>query len=124
MGNLIKNNLLKSNNIDELIDKCTSSRYTKARISRLILSYLLDMKRIENVENYNYIRPLAFDDKGIEVLNLMKNNSEIPIVSKFSSYYKNNKNPLLDLELKASNLYNLHKSLVNEDFYISPFYKK
>lgn len=124
MGNLIKNNLLKSNNIDELIDKCTSSRYTKARISRLILSYLLDMKRIENVENYNYIRPIAFDDKGIEVLNLMKNNSEIPIVSKFSSYYKNNKNPLLDLELKASNLYNLHKSLVNEDFYISPFYKK
>lgn len=124
MENLIKNNLIKSNNIDELIDKCTSARYTKARISRFILSYLLDMEKISNVESYNYIRPLAFDSKGIQVLNLMKNNSEIPIVSKFSNYYKSNNNPLLNLELKASNLYNLNKTLVNEDFYISPFYKK
>ncbi len=124
MENLIKNNLIKSNNIDELIDKCTSARYTKARISRFILSYLLDMEKISNVESYNYIRPLAFDSKGIQVLNLMKNNSEIPIVSKFSNYYKSNNNPLLNLELKASNLYNLNETLVNEDFYISPFYKK
>lgn len=124
MENLIKNNLIKSNNVDELIDKCTSARYTKARISRFILSYLLDMEKISNVESYNYIRPLAFDSKGIQVLNLMKNNSEIPIVSKFSNYYKSNNNPLLNLELKASNLYNLNETLVNEDFYISPFYKK
>lgn len=124
LDNLIKKNLIKSESLDSLIDKSTSTRYTRSRISRFLLSYLLEMEKIEDEDKYNYIRPLAFDQKGIEVLNLMKTNSEIPIVSKFASYYKENKNPILDLEVKASNLYNLDKSIFNEDFYISPFYSK
>lgn len=124
LDNLIKKNLIKSESLDSLIDKSTSTRYTRSRISRFLLSYLLEMEKIEDEDKYNYIRPLAFDQKGIEVLNLMKANSEIPILSKFASYYKENKNPILDLEVKASNLYNLDKSIFNEDFYISPFYSK
>lgn len=73
-----------------------------------------------------YIRPLCFNENGARILSLLKESSGLPLVSKFSDFYIESSNPLLELELRASNLYNLltGKRVLNEDFFNSPIYLK
>lgn len=127
MGNLIRDRLQKSDSMEELIEKSKSSRYNRSRISRFILAYLLDLYE-EDVNQANfqtYLRPLAFDSRGLEILSMIKRKSSLPILGKFASAYKASPNILLDFELKASNLYNLFSnSRINEDFYRSVIKKE
>lgn len=122
MDNLIINNLKKASTLRELIKNSTSKRYTASRLKRFMLNYLLNVRSDINYD-YNdlYIRPLCFNDKGAEILSLLKKSSKLPLVSKFSDYYRDS-NPFLNLELRASNLYNLlnGKNIINEDFLKSP----
>lgn len=127
MGNLIRDRIKKSTSMEELIEKSISSRYNRSRISRFILAYLLNLQDEDlNKANFKpYLRPLAFDSKGLEILNTIKQKSSIQIISKFASAYKESPNKLLDFELRASNLYNLFTNTsVNEDFYRSVIKKE
>ncbi|WP_425540100.1 nucleotidyltransferase [Microaceticoccus formicicus] len=127
MDNLIINNLKTSSNLKELIDKLTSRRYTASRIKRFILNYLLNISSDMSFDYDNlYIRPLCFNEMGAKILSLLKDSSQLPLVSKFSDFYSECNNPLLELELRASNLYNLLHGIriVNEDFLKSPIHLK
>lgn len=115
---------LDAKNIYELIDRVSSKRHTRARISRLILEILLDtnMNLIKKALNTSYIRVLGMDTNGIEILRKIKNDKII----KFSDSYKKSSGILreiLDKEVFATNLYNLGKK-INEDFYKTPFILK
>lgn len=127
MDNLILNNLKSSAYLNELIDKSTSKRYTASRLRRFILNYILEIRSDMDFNHEDlYIRPLCFNEKGANILSLLKESSELPLIPKFSDFYRDNKNSFLDLELKASNLYNLlsGKNIINEDFIRSPIYLK
>lgn len=127
MDNLIINNLKSSTNLKELIDRLTSRRYTASRIKRFILNYLLNISSDMSFDYSDlYIRPLCFNENGARILSLLKESSGLPLVSKFSDFYIESSNPLLELELRASNLYNLltGKRVLNEDFFNSPIYLK
>lgn len=123
MDMLIKNKLIDVKTISELIVKASSKRHSKSRISRLIVSYLLDQKQddLEMAFDSLYIRPLSFNSNGRKILAQIKKGDKL--IDKFSKSYKND-NFLLNFELKASNLYNLGSHKYNEDFFKSPIYIK
>lgn len=118
MENLIGKALIKAKSFDSLVDMTSSKRYKKSRIQRFLFSYLLGLEKLdrEKLNRDLYIRPLAFTNKGTDIL---ANITGIKIVSKFADHYLGNS--LLDLELKSSNLYNFpYNNEFNQDFYISP----
>ena len=94
-----------------------------------------DMNNIKNIDSVPYIRILAFNDKGRQIIKSIKTNSDINIINKFSniSFSKDDEifQTLIDYDIKASNIYNLiyyksNQSLLKGpmDFYISPKYVK
>lgn len=120
--NLFTKNLLITDNIMELISLSTSRRYSKSRLARFILAYLLDLKRIEGIKNHLYVRPLAIKTESLDLLGLISQKSKIPLISKFNDFYRKKTNPILDLEIKTSNLYNINNKHYNSDF-TSPIIK-
>ena len=64
------------------------------------------MNKIKNVNNIPYIRILAFNDKGREIIKNIKTNSDINIINKFSniSFSKDDEvfKTLIDYDIKAS----------------------
>lgn len=124
LENRIFNNL-NACNVYDFINKVNSKRYTSSRIKRLMIEILLDIKRdiVKNALNVDYIRVLAMDDRGREILNLIKNEKII----KFKENYDKSSGvlkELMNIECKATNVYNLKNSIMNEDFTKSPYVKK
>ena len=124
LENRIFNNL-NACNVYDFINKVNSKRYTSSRIKRLMIEILLDIKRdlVKNALNVDYIRVLAMDDRGREILNLIKNEKII----KFKENYNKSSGvlkELMNIECKATNIYNLKNSILNEDFIKSPYVKK
>lgn len=119
----IKN--LNSNNIYDFINNVNSKRYTSARVRRLIIEILLDLKKdlIKSSLNTPYIRVLAMDDRGKEILNSIEEKKII----KFKESLDNSKGTLKEImnrELLSTNIYNLKNYIQNEDFIKSPYVKK
>lgn len=138
--NKIYQNIFQSLTLDDLKDSIKSKRYTMTKIKRILNNILLgitkdDIDKIKNVESIPYVRILAFNDKGREIIKKIKNSSDITIINKFSniSFSKDTDifKTLINYDIKASNIYNLiyyknNKNLLKGpmDFYISPKYIK
>lgn len=138
--NKIYQSIFKSSSLDDLKESIKSKRYTMTKVKRTLNNILLgitkdDMNNIKNIDNVPYIRILAFNDKGREIIKNIKNNSAVNIINKFSniSFSKDDKTfkTLIDYDIKSSNIYNLiyyknNKNLLKGpmDFYISPKYVK
>lgn len=127
--NLIKNNIFKFDNFEKFIDSIQSKRYKKVRIKRFLMNYILnvteDIKKLYEVSP-TYIKVLAFDEKGMEILRKIKNNSELKIITK-----NKDSNNLSDTEMKKFELENnarkIYKLLTNnsiEDKYINYFIER
>lgn len=138
--NKIYQSIFTSNTLTDLRESIKSKRYTMTKVKRTLNNILLgitknDMAKVKDINSVPYIRILAFNDKGREIIKKIKNNSEINIINKFSnvSFSKDDDifKTLIDYDIKASNLYNLiyYKNNINQlkgpmDFYISPKYVK
>ena len=124
LENRILNNL-NACNVYDFINKVNSKRYTSSRIKRLMIEILLDIRRdiVKKALNVDYIRVLAMDDRGREILNLIENDK---IIKFKENYDKSNGilKELMNIECKATNIYNLKNSIMNEDFTKSPYVKK
>ena len=108
----------------------------KRTLNNILLGITKDnINSIKNIDKVPYIRILAFNDKGREIIKTIKNNSDINIINKFSNitFSKDDSifNTLINYDIKASNMYNLiyyknNKNLLKGpmDFYISPKYVK
>lgn len=118
---------------DELVESLYTKNYTKTRIKRSLFHMLLDMRK-DDIFSFinssdNYIRILASNEKGFEILNKIKENSDTIIINNFSNSYKTNVSiidKMLDYEIKATNLYNLvlRDKTINEDFTKNLYIKK
>lgn len=130
LENRLANSLLYANNPLELINIMKSKRYTETRIRRILIEILLGLtKEYENISP-SYLRVLAFNSKGREILREMKQKSSLPIITKFSDFYntvsKENKLPL-NLEISSTNIYSQVQkekkfSSYNQEFTNSPYY--
>lgn len=122
---------INEDNINDFINLVSTKRYTKSRISRLINNIILDINKdlIRESFNTSYIRILAMDERGANIIKKIKNdNKDIFIINKFSSINSSKDLILKNIaqkELQASNIYNMHlNKIVNEDYFKSPYYYK
>ena len=69
--------------LDELYESIKTKRYTHSRIRRIILRAYLDITS-DMPKNPKYLRILAFNSKGREILCEMKKNAKLPIITKYS----------------------------------------
>lgn len=122
----IENRLLKSlfssGSYEELIFKVKSKRYTYNRISRLLLHILIGLTKEECQSiTIDYLRILGFSSQGQKYLNTIKKNIPLPIITG----YKKNISKLLDIELRATEIYSILTSsnLVKEEYRKKPIIK-
>ena len=137
--NKIYKSVFTSNSLDSLQQDIKSKRYTLTRVKRILNNILLgitkeDMNKVKSISYIPYVRVLAFNDNGREIIKQIKLNSDICIVNKFANIDFNSDDlfkTLINYDIKASNIYNLiyYKNNVDKlkgpmDYYLSPIYVK
>ena len=108
----LRKEILNSNNIDEYIKRIKTKRYTYNKISRMLLHILTNFTK-EKAKKYNeisYIRVLGINNTGRNILNNIKKEIEIPIISKITK----EKDPMLEYELEVDKIYYLKSTDTND----------
>lgn len=110
LENRIYKAIRECNSIEEIISQIKCKRYTYARLSRILTCAYLGVTEELSAEKPQYIRVLAFNDRGAQVLRQMKKSATLPIVmspardkNKLSDIGK----VLLEKDIQASDLYGL-----------------
>lgn len=122
--NLLNKNFDKT--LSETIDLSHNKRHSKARLRRFIFNYLLDIttEDVNSLDKINYIRPLAFNDKGRQVLKEIKDNSEIVILNNFTDIKDNCNKNLVNIDMKSYKLHNIRSKQLNSlDYTHMPYIK-
>ena len=129
LENFLKKNISTSKNFDEFLTASTVKRYSKFRIKRFLINLMLNMtkdkKQKISKEVLKFIRPLALNKDGAEILARLKN--DFYIVNSFSKYEKLStfKNSI-QAEINSSKFYYMPFSVNYEEilYKTSPIYKK
>ena len=89
----------------DFIKNSTSQRFTKSRIKRLMINYLLDNKTLLNEVDINFIKVLAFNENATK---LFKETNLNVIMQKKDIDKLNKENKIIfEQMIKASNLYSM-----------------
>lgn len=120
--NRIKKQISNSKTWPELVNNIKTKRYTYNKINRMLIHILTSFTKQEaNSITIDYIRVLGFNQKGKKHLNNLKKEIDIPIIT----HYKPNKSLLLDIELRATKIYDLvSKDNLTEKEFKNPPIKK
>ena len=135
----LENKIAKAANTStwsEAVTMIKSKRYPETRINRLLLQILLSSQEItfkEAIsEDPSYLRVLAFNDRGRQLLKKMRSTATLPIITKlgrnvFACESQNNKSFIssLKIDLSATTLFSLlqgNSLSYPADFKTSPFY--
>lgn len=100
---------------ESLITALKSKRYTRTRLQRILMYCLLNYKK-ETAQALDqcgpqYLRVLAFSEKGQELLKLMKETAKLPVIHRPAVYVSNTCAPatslqqMLALDILATDLY-------------------
>ncbi len=127
LNNKIYENALKHESIDDFIMSLKSKRYTYSKIRRILLNILLNLKK-NDIKNFmlpnNYIKVLAFNNIGRQILKISQNNGTIA-VNKYSDYKKYCiDSELFDFTSKSTNIYHLPlgSKKINQEYYMNSVY--
>ncbi|MCQ2554373.1 MAG: nucleotidyltransferase family protein [Clostridia bacterium] len=124
LGDIIKNRYRYWNTLNDAINDMKSKRYTETRITRVILSTVLGIRKSDVNSAKLYARVLAFDSKGQEYLSYLKKQEDvIPVITNISRQNTDDVTDTLMFDIKASDLYNKisGKNLYeNSDFVVMP----
>lgn len=102
-----------TSNLYDFYDCVKSKRYTLTRIQRIAMHVLLNIKESDITstknENPQYLRILAFNSKGREILRACKKTSYLPIITKLANYIPQNEiaKNMLSIDLRATNIYRM-----------------
>lgn len=112
LENRIKALVKDNKNIDALVDKISTKRYTAARIRRILIANLLGITKDftdECLESRLYAKVLAVNKDNKDIMSLLTANSRIPVITRKSDIAELKKTALLsyELDVKAGDLYNL-----------------
>lgn len=129
---------LVAKDYDDLLNLVKSKRYTMTRIKRCLNNILLgitkgDMEIAKGINTIPYVRILAFNSKGREIIREIKKSSEIKIINKFSEveHFMDDKNFkfLIENDIKCTDIYNTiyykkNRSLLkgSMDYFTKPIY--
>lgn len=111
MEYLIKEEVAKTNNIDELINGIKSKRYTQTRIQRILLYVLLNITK-EDMEWSKmmtpYIRILGCNEKGKDLLSKMDSKNIITSVKRFEEINQDERYArMLEIDKIATDIYTI-----------------
>lgn len=107
--------IVNSSTLSELINNIKTKRYPLTRIKRILISALLDMSKT-NLNTFDrtggpqYIRILAFNEKGQKLLSDISSSSSIPVVTsvnKFMEKATELQKEMLISDILATNIYTL-----------------
>lgn len=108
--------------IDELLSNIKTKRYTMAKIRRLFVYALLNIKADMPKKKPPYLRILAFNNKGAEMMKDIKKASPLPLITNVADGYKcleDDAKRIFDVDLLATDVFNLatqKKSACGADF--------
>ena len=117
----IKKAIYESNNLEELISKIKSKRYTHNKIKRMLVHILCGFTKNEALkcQNSEYIRVLGFNNKGKLYLNQHKKDSTLPIITG----YFNINSEILNIEFRVNAIYFMIDKQKNKNNLITMEYK-
>ncbi len=109
LENRIVDGLRKTNCINDLCDYVKSKSFTHSRLRQIMLSACLGITKNHLNAPLQYIRVLAFNEKGRALLNTMRKSAEIPVVTNISQVDTNNCISAIDVQsdVFAGKLFNL-----------------
>ncbi|SUY47284.1 putative nucleotidyltransferase [Clostridium putrefaciens] len=122
LHNKIYKSLWDSSSYEESFSKIKSKRYASTRINRLLCQYFIGFEDysidILRRSEPSYIRVLAFNHKGAELLKRIKNTSSLQIYTKLPKTLS----PMLQLDLQSTRAYSVLNPSIryNEDYLKSP----
>lgn len=95
-----------SHSLEELLSKIKTKRYTMAKIKRIIMSLYLGIKKGESAIAPPYIRVLASNSKGNEILKQAKKKAKLPVVHSLlrASEISEDAKRIADIEARVSDL--------------------
>lgn len=99
-----------SKTLDELFEKIKTKRYTMARIRRIVISALLGITADIKKEKASYIRVLAFNDNGREIMKGVKNKCPLPLITNVADGYDKldgKAKRLFDIDILATDTFNM-----------------
>ncbi|MFY4773757.1 nucleotidyltransferase [Metabacillus sp. RGM 3146] len=108
LENRILSFIKESLTFKQFMEKLKTKRYTWTRLQRMCVHILTrtskkDMAYVLQQETSRYLRVLGMSKKGQQYLNQKKKKLKLPLITKVSSFH----DPMLELDLKASNIYNM-----------------
>lgn len=100
--NRIKKFIIKSDNLEELIESVKNKRFTYNKLKRMFTHILCSFTK-EEAKNISikYIRVLGFNDKGRAYLAKIKKDIEVPIITK----YGDSNSRMLEIEYRVNAIY-------------------
>lgn len=137
MDNKIKSEIRRAPSYDELLSSLKSKRYTMTAIKRMLMNILLGVKKADvevfrRLSSVPYIRILAFNDKGAELLKKIKHSSEVTIINKvprLDSIRDETARKMLQYDIDSTDIFNIiyymgckHALRGSMDYIISPAY--
>ena len=119
----LENRIIKvfedAKSFEEAVDRISTRRYPATRIQRTLFHLLLDMKKDITARPPEYIRILGFNNKGRELINLLKEKSSLPVIHNPQDLKATSK--IMSYEVRATNIYNsISGDRINSDYYNSP----
>ncbi|MDI9370038.1 MAG: nucleotidyltransferase family protein [Synergistota bacterium] len=113
MGEGMENRLLKfaedSRTWEEFIGKCVTGRYPRGRVQRQAIHLLLGVEHDDNralqANGPAYIRPLAADGAGLEILRRMRKSASLPVRGKLPAARRGAEGLLARIELVAAGIW-------------------
>ncbi len=118
MGYFIFDTASKSESSKEFFENLTTKTYTYARLRRVALYALFDIKEVDNEPAYTVL--LASSVKGRELLKRLRKEATIPILTKLADYKNMNSKAVSQFEIssKADMLFTsfIKKGIPSRDF--------
>ena len=104
LENRIVNYIDKCNDLDSLMERIKTKRYTYNKLSRMFIHILVSFTKEEAFDqDVHYIRILGFNDLGKEYLNSIKKDIKVPIITNI----KKKDEELLEDVIRAEKIYAL-----------------
>jgi len=117
LSNRIYKYINKSNSLEELLNLIKTKRYTYNRLKRSLTYILLSITKKDcNNMDLEYIRILGFNTKGKNILNKIKRDIDIPILTNYDDKY-------LNKDLNINTIISLNKKINDKKEFIEKEYK-
>ena len=127
LENRIINAIRESSSLTALYDNVKTKRFTHARIRQIILAAVLGVTKQDAESDVSYIRVLAFNEKGKELLREMRKTAKVPVITNLSditekSSFQAQKDKETDyLAGKMFELCKLAPDNANTEFLLKPY---